>query len=123
MDFEFGFRTLWPIATAAFWFWVNGISGRLKEADKRIDDLKEELHAVKLSYHTKADAKADSTNIAAALERIENKTDQTLKNQKEMQAEIAQIRQDTKRTAITFGALGGGVITVGWELLKAKMGL
>lgn len=60
MDFEFGFRTLWPIATAAFWFWVNGISGRLKEA-------------VKLSYHTKADAKADSTNIAAALERIENK--------------------------------------------------
>ena len=45
MDFEFGFKTLWPIATAAFWFWVNGISGRLKEADKRIDDLKEELHA------------------------------------------------------------------------------
>ncbi|MEZ7787005.1 hypothetical protein [Neisseria perflava] len=66
MDFEFGFRTLWPIATAAFWFWVNGISSRLKEADKRIDDLKEELHAVKLSYHTKQ-------NIAAALERIENK--------------------------------------------------
>ena len=56
MDFEFGFKTLWPIATAAFWFWVNGISGRLKEADKRIDDLKEELHAVKLSYHTKQDA-------------------------------------------------------------------
>ena len=73
MDFEFGFKTLWPIATAAFWFWVNGISGRLKEADKRIDDLKEELHNVKLSYHTEQDAKADSTNIAAALERIENK--------------------------------------------------
>ena len=54
---------------------------------------------------------------------IENNNDQTLKNQNEMQAEIAQIRQDTKRTAITFGALGGGVITVGWELLKAKMGL
>ena len=123
MDFEFGFKTLWPVATAAFWFWVNGISGRLKEADKRIDDLKEELHAVKLSYHTKQDAQADRKNIAASLERIENKTDQTLKNQKEMQAEIAQIRQDTKRTALTFGALGGGVITVGWELLKAKMGL
>ena len=28
---------------------------------------------MKLSYHTKQDAKADSTNIAAALERIENK--------------------------------------------------
>ncbi|CKJ96089.1 phage protein [Neisseria meningitidis] len=63
MDFEFGFRTLWPIATAAFWFWVNGISGRLKE----------ELHAVKLSYHTKQDAKADRDNIAASLGRIENK--------------------------------------------------
>lgn len=69
MDFEFGFKTLWPIATAAFWFWVNGISGRLKEADK----LKEELHAVKLSYHTKQDAQADRKNIAASLERIEDK--------------------------------------------------
>ncbi|HFC6449167.1 TPA: hypothetical protein ACH7TI_001349, partial [Neisseria meningitidis] len=49
------------------------ISGRLKEADKRIDDLKEELHAVKLSYHTKQDAKADRDNIAASLGRIENK--------------------------------------------------
>lgn len=57
-----------------------------------------------------------SDPILEALARIENKTDQTLKNQKEMQAEIAQIRQDTKRTAITFGAIGGGVITVGWEL-------
>ena len=73
MDFEFGFKTLWPIVTAAFWFWVNGIAGRLKEADKRIDDLKEELHAVKLSYHTKQDAKADRDNIAASLGRIENK--------------------------------------------------
>lgn len=73
MDFEFGFKTIWPLLTAAFWFWVNGISGRLKEADKRIDDLKEELHVVKLSYHTKQDAQADRKNIAASLERIENK--------------------------------------------------
>lgn len=73
MDFEFGFKTLWPIATAAFWFWVNGISGRLKEADKRIEDLKEELHAVKLSYLTKQEAHADRKNIASSLERIENK--------------------------------------------------
>ena len=35
MDFEFGFKTLWPIATAAFWFWVNGISGRLKTENKK----------------------------------------------------------------------------------------
>ncbi|HEZ3576478.1 TPA: hypothetical protein WH915_000185, partial [Neisseria meningitidis] len=39
----------------------------------RIDDLKEELHAVKLSYHTKQDAQDDRKNIAASLERIENK--------------------------------------------------
>lgn len=73
MDFEFGFKTIWPLLTAAFWFWVNGISGRLKDADKRIEGLKEELHEVKLSYHTKQDAQADRKNIAASLERIENK--------------------------------------------------
>ena len=73
MDFEFGFKTLWPIATAAFWFWVNGNSGRLKEAAQRLDDHKEERPAVKLSYNTKQDAQADRKNIAASLERIEDK--------------------------------------------------
>ena len=64
-----------------------------------------------------------SDPILEALARIEKKADQTLKEQEEMRAEIAQFRQATSRTAIRFGALGGGVITVGWELLKAKMGL
>ena len=41
-----------------------------------------------------------SDPILEALARIENKTDQTLKNQKEMQAEIAQIRQDIGRISL-----------------------
>ena len=52
---------------------MSNFWGAVQEADKCIDDLKEELHAVKLSYHTKQDAQADRKNIAASLERIENK--------------------------------------------------
>lgn len=64
--------------------------------------------------------------ILSALSRIEAKTDQTLHNQQQMQSEIAQIRQDTKRTAAVVGgvsgAVGGGIVSVGWQLIKAKMG-
>lgn len=64
--------------------------------------------------------------ILSALARIEAKTDQTLKNQQAMKDEIAQIHQDTKRTAAVVGgvsgALGGGIVSVGWQLIKAKMG-
>lgn len=75
MDFEFAFKTLWGIATAAGWFWVNGIAGRLKTADERAEQLKEELHRVKLEYKTKAEAQADRDGIIRSLERIENKID------------------------------------------------
>lgn len=65
--------------------------------------------------------------ILSALARIEAKTDQTLQNQQAMKAEIAQIRRDTKRTAAVVGgvsgAVGGGMVSVGWQLIKAKMGL
>lgn len=65
--------------------------------------------------------------ILSALARIEAKTDETLKNQQAMKAEIAQIHKDTKRTAAVVGgvsgAIGGGVVSVGWQLIKAKMGL
>lgn len=65
--------------------------------------------------------------ILSALARIEAKTDETLKNQQAMKAEIAQIHQDTKRTAAVVGgvsgAVGGGIVSVGWQLIKAKMGL
>ncbi|MFV2030521.1 hypothetical protein [Neisseria sp. S1] len=75
MDFEFGFKTLWGLAAGAFWFWVNGISGRLKESDKRHEQLKDELHKVKLDYATKAEASANQTNLAASLDRLEEKID------------------------------------------------
>lgn len=65
--------------------------------------------------------------ILAALARIESKTDQTLLNQAEMKAEIAEIHKDTKRTAAVVGGVSGGVaggvVSVGWQLIKAKMGL
>lgn len=73
MDFEFAFKTLWGVAVAAFWFWVNGLSGRLKDVEKRYEALKDGLHDTKLAYQTKAEAKADRENIASSLTRIENK--------------------------------------------------
>nr|DAS54071.1 MAG TPA: outer capsid protein sigma-1 attachment protein [Caudoviricetes sp.] len=75
MDFEFAFKTLWGLATAAGWFWVNGISGRLKELEARIERLKEEQHAVKLAYATKQEAEADRKTVTDALSRLENKID------------------------------------------------
>lgn len=64
--------------------------------------------------------------ILSALARIEAKTDQTLQNQSEMKAEIAQIHRDTKRTAAVVGgvsgAVGGGIVSLGWQLIKAKFG-
>lgn len=65
--------------------------------------------------------------ILAALARIEAKTDQTLQNQAEMKQEIAQIHQDTRRTAAVVGgvsgAAAGGIVSVGWQIIRAKMGL
>ena len=48
MDFEFGFKTLWGLATAAGWYWVNNISGRLKKSDERYEELQGRLHQVQL---------------------------------------------------------------------------
>lgn len=75
MDFEFGFKTLWGVTAAAGWFWVHGISARLKEADKRNDDLRHELYQVKLEYKTKAEAHADREIMTRTLNRIEEKLD------------------------------------------------
>lgn len=75
MDFEFGFKTIWPIAASAFWFWVNNLANRLKETDKRIDELNEKLHEVRISYQTKADAVADRKTVTDSLYRIEEKID------------------------------------------------
>ena len=61
--------------------------------------------------------------ILAALARIEAKQDDLLKNQAEMDAELQQIRKDVKRTAAVYGGLGGVIVSTGWELLRAKLGL
>ena len=75
IDFEFAFKTLWGLATAAGWFWVNGISGRLKEAEKERAALQREIHDVKLAYSTKQEAAANQQNVMAGLNRLESKMD------------------------------------------------
>lgn len=75
MDMEFAFKTLWGVATAAFWYWVHGISARLKDADKRAEALRERLHQVEISYRTKADAQADLKTVSDGLARLEQKLD------------------------------------------------
>lgn len=75
MDFEFAFKTLWGIATAAGWFWVNGIANRLKDAEKERAALQRELFQMKVDYQTKAEAVANAENIARSLHRIEDKID------------------------------------------------
>lgn len=61
--------------------------------------------------------------ILAALARIEAKQDDLLKNQAEMDAELQQIRKDVKRTAAVYGGLGGVIVSIGWELLRVKLGV
>ncbi|MDO4434734.1 MAG: hypothetical protein Q4B82_09185 [Alysiella sp.] len=65
--------------------------------------------------------------ILAALARIEAKQDQFLRNQEKMEAEIAQIHQDTRKTALIVGsvagATSGGLVSLGFALIKAKLGL
>lgn len=75
MDFEFAFKTLWGLATAAGWFWVNGLNNRMKELDKRNDDLRERLRHVEINYRTKAEAQADIKAVSEGLMRLENKLD------------------------------------------------
>ena len=75
MDWEFAFKTLWGIGTAAFWLWVNTLSGRLKDADRRAEELRERLHQVEINYRTKAEASADLKTVSDGLARLEDKLD------------------------------------------------
>lgn len=65
--------------------------------------------------------------ILAALARIEAKADETLRIQMTLKEEIDQIHKDTKKTAAVVGgasgAVAGGIVSVGWQLIKAKVGL
>lgn len=70
MDFEFAFKTLWGFATAAGWFWVNGLSQRLKEAEQERAKLRERVHDVEKSYQSKSDARELRTEILDNLREI-----------------------------------------------------
>ena len=61
--------------------------------------------------------------ILEALARIEAKQDLSLQNQEQMEADIQQISQDTKKTAAIVGAVSGGIVSTGIALFRAKMGL
>lgn len=65
--------------------------------------------------------------ILEVLARIEAKQDQFLHNQDKIKAELAQIHQDTRKTALIVGsvagATSGGLVSVGFALIKAKLGL
>ncbi|MDO4434592.1 MAG: hypothetical protein Q4B82_08450 [Alysiella sp.] len=65
--------------------------------------------------------------ILAALARIEDKADQTLANQSQMQAEIAQIHKDCQKTARTHGAVAGGIagglVSATVMYIRAKLGV
>ncbi len=75
IDFEFAFKTLWGLGTAAGWFWVNGISARLKDADRRAENLRERLHQVEINYRTNKAASDDLVVIAEGMRRLESKLD------------------------------------------------
>lgn len=72
MDFEFGFKTLWGVATAAGWFWVNGLSQRLKEAEQERAKLRERLHDVEKGYQSKTDARELRQEILDNLREIKS---------------------------------------------------
>lgn len=69
------FGGLTSFATAALWYWVKGVADRLKESDRRADELRNELHQVRLDYKTKAEARAERETVAKQLDRIEDKLD------------------------------------------------
>lgn len=75
MDFEFAFRSLWGIATAAGWFWVHGISKKHDKIEADIAKVRNEMVDIRLGYSTKQEAQADRKNLLDALTRLETKLD------------------------------------------------
>ena len=61
MNFEFAFKTLWGVATAAGWFWVNGLSAKLRAAEQDREALRERIHNIELNYQSKNDTKNNRT--------------------------------------------------------------
>lgn len=72
MDFEFAFKTLWGVATAAGWFWVNGLSAKLSAAEQDREALRERLHNIELNYQSKNDSKELRREILDGLNEIKS---------------------------------------------------
>lgn len=60
--------------------------------------------------------------ILQALVRMEAKQDQLLENQERMDEEIQKIHKECRRDAILSGGLSGGVIALGIEFIRIKLG-
>ena len=69
------FGGLTSFATAVLWYWIKGVSDRMKETDRRAEELQRELYQVRLDYKTKAEARAERETVAKQLDRIEDKLD------------------------------------------------
>lgn len=72
MNFEFAFKTLWGVATAAGWFWINGLSAKLREAEQERTALRERLHNIELNYQSKNDTKELRREILDGLNEIKS---------------------------------------------------
>ena len=72
MNFEFAFKTLWGVATAAGWFWINGLSAKLRAAEQERTALRERIHDIELNYQSKNDTKELRREILEGLAEIKS---------------------------------------------------
>ena len=72
MNFEFAFKTLWGVATAAGWFWINGLSAKLRAAEQERTALRERIHDIELNYQSKNDTKELRREILDGLAEIKS---------------------------------------------------
>ena len=72
MNFEFAFKTLWGVATAAGWFWINGLYAKLRAAEQERTALRERIHNIELNYQSKNDTKELRREILDGLNEIKS---------------------------------------------------
>ena len=72
MTFEFAFKTLWGVATASGWFWINGLSAKLRGAEQERTALREPNNNTELNYQTKHDTKELRREILDGLNEIKS---------------------------------------------------
>ena len=72
MNFEFAFKTLWGVATAAGWFWVNGLSAKLRAAEQERTARRARIHNIELNSQPKNDTKELRREILDGLNEIKS---------------------------------------------------